>query len=254
MKNIKETIDQLQELRNWSCYVNKERFISYTKAKYPLADCNAEQLWMIWDNIIILNWHKLQDVSEENLQKVISIAREVYESVYGGAHIYWRDSVPKTPRWKVYYRNGERGKIHQMNVNLLEKEHVIKYALLLQQDGVEILHRLDFHETVETLYGTVRTKVDIYDGDIIFCTDSGRCFFSDSSGVYVCTNGCYKRLMYTKGRGYIRRGELDFEQDNDGNDCRYRDHVFNTYDRRFQVVGNIYVDNSVLSEKKEDVK
>lgn len=252
MKNIKETIDQLQELRNWSCYVNKERFISYTKAKYPLADCNAEQLWMIWDNIIILNWHKLQDVSEENLQKVISIAREVYESVCKGAHVHWREDPPKTPRWKVCYRRGECGKLQQMNINLLEKESVIKYALLLQQEDVEICHRLDFYETVETHYGTDRAKVDIYDGDIIFCTNTDRWSLSDNSGAYVCTDGCYKRLMYTQGRGYIRRGELDFEQDVNDKDCRYCNYVFNSYDCKFKVVGNIYVDNSVLSEKKEE--
>lgn len=252
MKNIKETINQLDELRTWSSYVNKERFVFYAEVKYSLTSREAESLWRVWDYIVTLNWYNLQEVSDEKMEMVISVAREVYESVCKGAHVHWREESPKTPRWRVYYCKGERGKIKQVDINLLEKESVIKYALLLQQEGIEILHRLDYYETVETSYGTERTKVDIYDGDIIFCTESDRWSFSDQSGAYVCTDDCYKRLMYTPGRGYIRRGELDFEQDKDGDDYRYRNYVFNSYQRKFQVVGNIYVDNRVLSEKKEE--
>lgn len=252
MKNIKETINQVEELRTWNNYVNKERFVSYAEVKYPLTNRDAEALWRVWDYIVNLNWYKLQEVSDEKMEMVVSVAREVYESVCKGAHVHWREEFPKTPRWRVYYRKGERVKIQQVDIDLLQKECVIKYALLLQQEGVEILHRLDYYETVETSYGTERKKVDIYDGDIIFCTESDRWSLSDNSGAYVCMNGCYKRLMYTPGRGYIRRGELDFEQDDKGSDCRYRNYVFNSYDRKFQVVGNIYVDNRVLSEKKEE--
>lgn len=254
MKNIKETIEQLEELRTWSGYVNKERFISYVEAKYSFVNREAKSLWSVWDNIISLRWHLLQDISDEKMDMVMSIAREVYESVCKGAYVHWREDPPKTPRWKVCYRRRECGKLQQMSINLLEKESVIKYALLLQQEDVEICHRLDFYETVETHYGTDRAKVDIYDGDIIFCTNTDRWSLSDNSGAYVCTDGCYKRLMYTLGRGYVRRGELDFEQGVNGEDCRYCNYVFNSYDRKFKVVGNIYVDNSVLSEKKEDVK
>ena len=252
MKNIKETINKIQELRNWNSYVNKERFTSYAEVKYSFTERQAESLWRVWDYITTLNCFKLKEVLEETVEMAVSVAREVYESVCKGAHIHWRDDDPKTPKWKVYYRKGEQGNLQQMNINLLEKEDVIKYALLLQQEDIEILHRLDFYEKIETSYGMDRTKVDIYDGDIIFCTDSERWNISDKSGAYVCVDGCYKRLMYTPGRGYIRRGELDFEQNKEGNDCKYCSYVFNSYDRKFKVVGNIYVDNSVLSEKKEE--
>lgn len=153
MKNIKETMTQIEELRNWSGYVNKERFMYYTEAKLSMTSRESEALWRVWDYIIALNWYRLQDVSEENMELVVSIAREVYESVCKGAHIHWRENSPKTPRWRVYYRKGERDKIQQMDIDLLEKECVLKYALLLQQEGIEVLHRLDYYETVETSYG-----------------------------------------------------------------------------------------------------
>lgn len=60
--------------------------------------------------------------------------------------------------------------------------------------------------------------------------------------------------MYTPGRGYIRRGEPDFEQGENGKDCRYYSYVFNSSGRKFKVVGNIYVDNSVLTERKEETE
>ena len=109
MKNIKETINQVEELRTWSHYVNKERFVSYAEVKYPLTNREAESLWRVWDYIITLNWYKLQEVSDEKMEMVVSVAREVYESVCKGAHIHWRENFPKTPRWRVYYRKGERG-------------------------------------------------------------------------------------------------------------------------------------------------
>ena len=143
----------------------------------------------------------------------------------------------------------------QIDVNLREKEDVLKYASLLQQEEVEILHRLDFYEKVIVSCASSDLKdkkISIYEGDIIFCTDKDRWSFSDNSGAYLCIDGTYKRLMYTPGRGYICRGKPDYELNKNGSDRRYNNCAFNAYDRRFWVVGNIYVDNSVLIEKKEE--
>ena len=256
MKNIKETFATLQKLSEWRGYINKERFTSYAKARGSYSNREVESLWKVWDCIVSLNWYGLLEISDENIELAISVAGEVYESVCNGAHVHWRENKPNTPKWRVYYRTGEVGEIQQTDVDLREKLDAIRYALLLQQDGVEICSRLDYFETVTVSCGTTgiseRAKLDIYDGDIIFCTENDKWSFSDNSGAYVCTGGCYKRLMYTPGRGYIRRGELDFEQDQEGRDCRYNNYVFNAYNREFKVVGNIYVNNSVLIEKKED--
>lgn len=254
MKNVKETFATLQKLSEWRGYVNRERFISYAKAFGLRSDRDAESLWKVWNCIAGMKWYELQEESEARIDLAISIACRVYEVVCNGAYIHWRENTPKTPRWRVYYRHGRAGELQCMDVNLLEKDGVIKYALLLQQDGVEIFCRLDYCETVVVSCGTTDMskgeKLDIYDGDIIFCTDSDRWSISDNSGAYVCVDGCYKRLMYTPGRGYIRKGDLDFELDKDGKDCRYNKYVFNAYNRKFQVAGNIFVDNGVLVEKK----
>lgn len=256
MKNIRETIEQVKQIREWNSYVNKERFASYAKAKAPLTDRQAGALWKVWEHITALNWYELGKLPDETIQEATDTARETYEAITQGAHIHWRENTPKTPRWKIYYRHGEVGnEIQQMTLDLREKQDALKYALLLQQEGIEILHRLDYYKTVET-YKADSTgkhpKIDIYDGDIIFCSDKDGWSWHDDSGAYLCTEDGYKRMMYTPGRGYLRRGEPDFEQDKDGDDCCYNSHVFNSYDRSFRVVGNIYVDNSVLIEKSKE--
>lgn len=256
MTDIKEILEQLKEINQWRGYVTKQRFVSYAKAKYPFDDREAESMWKVWDNLATLNLYQLEKQSEGVILTAMDLAREVYEAVCNGGHIHWHENTPTTPKWRVYYRIGEEFEMQHVELNLLEKEDVIKYALLLQQEGVEICHRVDFYRTIEVRCGTTGTseqkEVDIYDGDIIFCTDKARLSWSDESGAYVCIDGYYKKLMYTPGRGYLRRGEPDFEQDKDDEDCCYNDHVFNSYDRRFWIVGNIYVDNSVLNEKKEE--
>ena len=58
--------------------------------------------------------------------------------------------------------------------------------------------------------------------------------------------------MYTPGRGYIRKGEPDYEQNEEGRDCLYsRWRICDGYDRFPRIVGNIYVDASVLKEEKK---
>lgn len=249
-QSIKQTLEHIKEIRQWDDYLNKERFISHAKVKRNGYD--AEKVWKIWTYITELNWYNLEGVSEDTITKVTDLAREIYESVCCGAHVHYRDEQPKTNRWRVYYnREEDESDIQQTEVDLLNKEDVLKYAALLQQKDVTILYRLDYFETVEK-YGQGREETDIYDGDIIFCTDKEKNMWSDdNSGAYLCIDGCYKRMLYTPGRGYLRRGEPDFEQEND-KDVRYRSYVFNSYDRKFKVVGNIHVDNSILNEKKKE--
>ena len=255
MNNIRETIEQIKEISQWKGYVNKERFVSYAKAKARMTDKQSEALWEVWDYFREWNWYQLDKLKDEAIGAAMNIAREVYESVCLGAHVHWRENTPKTLKWKVYYRIVEVDETLHLELNLREKEDVIKYAHLLQQEGVEIMHRLDFYQTVVSRVrggSNKHTETDIYEGDIIFCTDTDRFSWNDESGAYLCTDGCFKRMMYTPGRGYLRRGEPDFEQNKNGEDIRYNDYVFNAYDRRFQVVGNIYVDNSILNEQREE--
>lgn len=247
---INQTFDVIKKIIDWNSYLNKERFISYAKSKIPISDKQAAGLWEVWRAVTKFNFYQLEKYSEKVIETAMLIASGAYEAVCKGANIRWRENKPNTTKWKVYYQHKDKP-IQHIVLNLLEKEDIIKYAHLLQQEETEIKLRVDYYETVELGYGVDRKKVDIYDGDIIFCTDTEKIFSCDDSGAYLCTDDCYKRLLYTKGRGYIRKGEPDFEQRKDGEDCRYNSHVFSGYDKSFRVVGNIYVDDSILRENYE---
>ena len=248
-ESIKQLLETAREIREWNGYVTKERFLGYAQARYGYDKDCAEMFFDVYSRITRLEHWRLQKVEDPVLYRAIDIARGAYEAVCKGGHISVIANKPRTPKYRIYYRTEEGGQILQMDLNLCEKEDVIKYSLLLQQEGVEIVNRVDYYESVEVRYKDKNeVKIAIYDGDIIFCSDTGRFSFADNSGCYVCMDGCYKRLVYTPGRGYIRRGELDIEQDKDDEDSRYNDYVFNSYDREFKVVGNIFIDRSILKE------
>lgn len=249
-ESIKQLLEIAREIREWNGYVTKERFLGYAQAKYGYDKDCGEYFYDVYIRITRLEHWRLEKVEDAALYRAIDIARGAYEAVCKGGHISVIANEPRTPKWRIYYRTEEGGQILQMDLNLCEKEDVIKYSLLLQQESVKIVNRVDFYKLVDVQYSNSDkgTKIAIYDGDIIFCSDTGRFSFADNSGCYVCMDGCYKRLVYTPGRGYIRRGELDIEQDKDDKDCRYNNYVFNSYDREFKVVGNIFIDRSILKE------
>lgn len=250
MQTIFQTIKQVKEIETIKRFVTKERFIHFAEVEFPkLHTKEIEYLWDAWDKLSTLSAYTLREVPEELIIQALDIARKAFDCINNGATIIWHEKEPETPRWKVYYRTDKDGELKTTCINLLRKEDAIKYASMLKQEDIVIERRVDYYESVSI--SPDKGKIDIYDGDIIFCTDRDQYSWNDKSGAYICIDDCYKRLMYTPGRGYICRGTPDYQQDKHGNDCRYNSHVFNDYHSTFQVVGNIYIDNSVLTESKE---
>lgn len=254
VKEMRSAFAFIKEIAPMKWAVTRDRFVNYAMSMKGMCEREAENAWKSWRIIADLNW------AEENFPNslvgdVMDIAHNVYDSIYKGGSISYNANDPNTPKWRVYYREGEGGKVCSITVDLLRKEDVIAYSMLLQRDGVEILLRVDFVETIAVAFKlnthTLPPEMDLYDGDIISCLQSSKSFFSESSGLYVCTDRGYKRLVYTPGRGYMVRGVPDFEQNFMGNDMCYSSHVFNSFDKEFSVVGNIYADCSVLKENRE---
>ena len=95
---------------------------------------------------------------------------------------------------------------------------------------------------------------NVYDGDVILAyLDRPDFWGSDARncGLYVCTKGCYKKLLYTPGKGYVRKGEPDYDDDfklDTGNDS-FNSHVL-TMSQKWKRIGNIHVDVGFLIEKE----
>lgn len=96
---------------------------------------------------------------------------------------------------------------------------------------------------------------NVYDGDVILAyLDRPDFWGSDARncGLYVCVKGCYKKLLYTPGKGYVRKGEPDYDEDFtlDVGDDSFNSHVL-TMTQKWKRIGNIHIDLGFLAEKQD---
>lgn len=103
-----------------------------------------------------------------------------------------------------------------------------------------------------------KSYIPIYDGDVMLCYVSKPKWWSsdcENSGLYLCRDGVYYRLIYTPGKGYIRHGEPDtdeaFELDIEEN--AFSSYVM-TLSQKWYKLGNIQAGIGFLIEKPEDKK
>lgn len=103
-----------------------------------------------------------------------------------------------------------------------------------------------------------KSYIPIYDGDVMLCYVSKPKWWSsdcENSGLYLCKDGVYYRLIYTPGKGYIRHGEPDtdeaFELDIEEN--AFSSYVM-TLSQKWYKLGNIHAGIGFLIEKPEDKK
>jgi hypothetical protein len=133
---------------------------------------------------------------------------------------------------KVFYREGKR--IISITFNLNDETDIVLYADFLKKRP-EIINIVDFIETINKN----KEYIDVFDGDVFSARDDWD--ENQDGSIYACNNGCYKRLLYTRGKGYMREGKPDYDKG------EYNYHVL-TLKKSFKKIGNIYADASFLVE------
>lgn len=103
-----------------------------------------------------------------------------------------------------------------------------------------------------------KSYIPIYDGDVMLCYVSKPEWWSTdckNSGLYLCKDGVYHRLIYTPGKGYIRHGEPDTDEDFE---LAIDENAFSSYvmtlSQKWYKLGNIHAGIGFLIEKPEDKK
>lgn len=103
-----------------------------------------------------------------------------------------------------------------------------------------------------------KSYIPIYDGDVMLCyVNKPELWKSDckNSGLYICKDGIYHRLIYTPGKGYVRHGEPDTDEDFE---LEIDDFAFSKYvmtiSQKWYKLGNIHAGIGFLIEKSEDKK
>lgn len=103
-----------------------------------------------------------------------------------------------------------------------------------------------------------KSNIPIYDGDVMLCYVSKPEWWSSdckNSGLYLCKDGVYYRLVYNPGKGYVRHDKPDTDEDFklDIEEDAFSSYVM-TLSQKWYKLGNIHASIGFLIEKSKDKK
>jgi hypothetical protein len=225
-----DALEELNTVLDRKYYFTKERFYHY----FSVIGCGNKELKEYWDI-----FEKFPRFNTDDIDKVIFVLDHIQNFPYppeykyrpdGGLFYKERENIKK-----VYYWHEEQIKTLQFNLN--ENVDIALYAEFIRK-GNEIIVAVDL---VESFYENSKTWL-IFDGDIFTTSIKDIWFESERGEVFVATKDGYRRLLYTKGRGYVRNGKPDYDE-------KFRSNYALTSKDKFRYVGNIYADLSFLIDK-----
>lgn len=142
----------------------------------------------------------------------------------------------------------------QWQATFIEIAEMIKNGYILMTTARQV-DNVDAREYVGENEGK-KSHIPIYDGDVMLCYVNKPEFWSSdykNSGLYLCKDGVYYRLIYTPGKGYIRHGEPDTDEDFE---LEIEDKAFSSYvmtiSQKWYKLGNIHASIGFLIEKPKD--
>jgi hypothetical protein len=221
------TLEQINNVFSNRHYLTRERFLHYFES-LGHERYDAENLWNIYNDFPY--WR--EDLSDK-MEYIIEKADKFIELIASDKFPYSAIQESKEVRKRIYYKTDDE--LLSVDFNLNDAVDITLYAKLIER-RITIVTILDFVEKISDKNGSGST--DVFDGDIFVTTDESYARDRDDN-IYVCDNGVYRGLLYTKGRGYVRNGKPDYDEG------RYNFHVL-TLKKSFRRIGNIYVDMSAL--------
>jgi hypothetical protein len=218
------TLEQINKIIKNRCY-SKERF-AYLFSIFGYNEKEVEKLWEVYSA-----FPRVREDDYENAELVVDKILEIpkVETPWNICH------SPRDCKKRVYYKH--ENQVCNFDIDLNRLDEVILYADFLKKNP-EIIVIVDFIEEL----GYRETRLSVYDGDIFSTSDL---WHRDRDGeIIVCDKGTYRRLLYTKGKGYIRNRKPDYDEG------KYSSYVV-TGKNRYSKLGNLYVDVSFLIEGEE---
>lgn len=267
LKQAAKVFTRINDIRN---YVSKERFDKTAAAKFGIDD--ERKLDMMYGllnmtpRIVFYIANDCEEYRKENrfpqymnlMPKTLEIAEYAYISMSEG---YVSNEVPsvehndyrKEDRRRYFYSENGEGKM--IDINLGSRSDIVLLSEVLQREGVSLIgvaEHLGYLEGEAGRYN--REKFQYYEGDIYFLygDPTDRVFYDwfshgGDAGVYIATEKGWRKLLYTPGRGYIdRKGNVEYVDD----DHFYSNYMLEASGKKFQYVGNIHHDLSVLVDGK----
>ena len=124
-------------------------------------------------------------------------------------------------------------------------------------------HEFRSFEELEDSMDDCRAKIlrgrrgfNVFDGDVILAYVEKPDFWSTdarNSGLYLCSGGAYRKLLYTPGKGYVRKGrpDVDDELEVQIQKGAFNSHVL-TMSQCWKRIGNVHVDIGFLIENPKE--
>ena len=252
-------------------YVTKERFVKTANVTFGITDERKLDIMYGMLNITPKMVYYIANDNEDARKttrfpdwmhlypKVIEIAEAAYAMKTDWEH----SSVPTIKNDEEYRQYDKRRYFYTegdeqltLDVSMGQRDDILLLSQLLQRDGVKlngVTRHLGYLDG--EMKGNSREHLDYFEGDIYFLygDPSDRIFYDwyshgDDVGVYIATDKGWRKLLYTPSRGYIdNKGCVQFMDEKHF----YSNYMLEASGKKFQYVGNLHCDASVLFETKK---
>lgn len=200
------TIKDLNTIWTARGYLPLERFVHFFTLRFGYTEREAKSAFEVFSQFP-KHIYGNEDM-QNKIDKIIPLALQIVDELYK----HWDSNnkfqnisyYEKELRKLVYSKNDE---LKELVLDLHSASDIITYSELIKQE-VKQIALLRFCCEVPVKNSDKYFK--IFEGDIFDTTDL---FYTTKSNMYVAEkNNIFKKLLYTKGKGYLRNGELDFDK------------------------------------------
>lgn len=229
----KYSLEELREIYDSKHYVTKERFVKYATNLHEIEEHQAGEMHKVYKAFP----RGIYDNSKiEEVDKIIQLALDIANKIKGSIRLapVHKDSHIKEVKL-LLYKDSEKptDSIKEIELDFHSSEDIIFYADLLKKE-VKIVALLNMYNS----FFKADKTTNLFEGDIYSTEDK----LFNASDVYIVTEKCLKKLLYTYGKGYMRNGEPDIDEEGS-----YNHHALTM--RECFKLGNIYKDANFLVDK-----
>lgn len=232
------SLEQLARINRSRGYLSQERFLHYFVHRFGYSEKLATRLYQIFWKFPF-NIHQESEIDE--IDEIVTKCVELLTEIEDGFNLSIPKSIFEDYENKKIYRylykeSEEEGDIKELTFNIFNAQDMITYAELLRRN-VFAIALLSYCDTFSVQKGNKSEYLEVFEGDI-FTTNED--YWNKPAELWVAgKKGDFHKVLYTQGRGYIRNGELDFDESEKGSS-------YNVTGKKYVKLGNYYTHYHLL--------
>lgn len=232
----KYSLEELHTIFNAKQYLPSDRFVYYFTLRYGYTEKDAKEAYKLFSAFPTMVYQNNKyDLKE--IDKIIPLAIQIVEDLFKAWELNTKFEKIKYNdegdyRKFIYTQNGES---KELVINIHDTNDIITYAKVLKQD-IQPTALLKFIAEIEDKNNQ---KLKVFEGDF-FDTYDG--YYGAKSRVFIAdSRGHFKHLLYTKGKGYLYKGEPNYDEEK-----TYSKYAVSM--ENWKKIGNIYTDMVKLTD------